>query len=104
VAISSPDHSRDLVGECDGWWPELGFAVWFGLFAPKGASKDVIRKLNVAAIEAVANPAVRSLLADPAFEIFPREKHTPDWPGPRSDYGLISASASCEISLCESCV
>jgi tripartite-type tricarboxylate transporter receptor subunit TctC len=58
--------------------PELTTSEWFGLFAPKGTPKDVIGRLNAAAIEALADPAVRSHLADLGFEIVPRERQTPE--------------------------
>jgi len=30
--------------------PALSFAEWFGLFAPKGTPKDIIGRLNAAAV------------------------------------------------------
>jgi len=54
------------------------FSTWFGLFGPKGTPKDIIDKLNAAAVEALADPAVRSRLVDFGMEIFPREKQTPE--------------------------
>jgi tripartite-type tricarboxylate transporter receptor subunit TctC len=58
--------------------PSLSFSDWLGLFAPTGTSRNIIRKLNGAAVEALADPAIRSRLADLGVEIFPREKQTPD--------------------------
>ena len=58
--------------------PALSYSAWYGFFAPRGTPKDIIAKLNVAAIEALADPAVRSRLADLALEIFPREQQTPE--------------------------
>jgi tripartite-type tricarboxylate transporter receptor subunit TctC len=58
--------------------PALSFSNWFGLFAPKGTPKDMIGKLNGAAVEALADPAVRSRLADLGYDIFPRERQTPE--------------------------
>jgi tripartite-type tricarboxylate transporter receptor subunit TctC len=57
--------------------PALSFSNWFGLFAPKGTPKDIIGKLNVAAVEALADPGVRLRLADLEFEAFPSERQTP---------------------------
>jgi hypothetical protein len=39
--------------------------------------KDIIGKLNAAAVAALADPAVRSRLADLGMEVFPREQQTP---------------------------
>jgi Tripartite tricarboxylate transporter family receptor len=44
--------------------PALSYYQWTGLFAPRGTPEDIISKLNKAAIEALANPAVRSRLAE----------------------------------------
>jgi tripartite-type tricarboxylate transporter receptor subunit TctC len=63
--------------------PALSYSSWFGLFAPKGTPKDIIGKLNVAAVNALADPAVRSRLADLGGEIFPREQQTPEALGAR---------------------
>ena len=52
-------------------------AGWQGLFAPKGTPKEIIDRLNAATVQALADPLVRSRLADLGFEIFPREQQTP---------------------------
>jgi tripartite-type tricarboxylate transporter receptor subunit TctC len=57
--------------------PTLSIAGWFGLFAPKATPSDIIHKLNAAAVVALADPAVRSRLADLGMEIFPRDRQTP---------------------------
>src|SRR6516162_5535772 len=57
--------------------PAISFAVWYGLFAPKGTPADIIGKLNAAAVATLADPAIRSRLAELGFEIFPREQQTP---------------------------
>jgi tripartite-type tricarboxylate transporter receptor subunit TctC len=51
--------------------PTLSFSAWGGLFAPKGTPKDIIDKLNSAAVEALADAAVRSRLVDFAYQVFP---------------------------------
>jgi len=58
--------------------PTLSIAGWAGLFAPKATPSDIIHKLNVAVVMALADPAVRSRLADLGMEIFPREGQTPE--------------------------
>jgi tripartite-type tricarboxylate transporter receptor subunit TctC len=58
--------------------PVLYFSAWNGLFAPKGTPTDIIGKLNAAAVEALADPAVRSRLVDLGREVFPRERQTPE--------------------------
>jgi hypothetical protein len=56
----------------------LSWTLWYGLFAPKGAPSDIIGKLNDAAAEALADPAVRSRLVDLGMDIFPRDQQAPE--------------------------
>ena len=42
--------------------PALSLSAWYAFFAPRGTPGDIIRKLNAAAAEALADPAVRSRL------------------------------------------
>jgi len=58
--------------------PDLYISVWHGLWAPKATPKDVIAKLNGAAVAALADPSVRQKLAGLGQEIPPREQLTPD--------------------------
>jgi tripartite-type tricarboxylate transporter receptor subunit TctC len=58
--------------------PGLSYSEWLGLFAPKGTPRDIIDKLNAAAVEAMADPAVRSRITDFGSEIYPREQQTPE--------------------------
>jgi tripartite-type tricarboxylate transporter receptor subunit TctC len=56
----------------------LYFFNWDGLFAPKGTPRDIIGKLNAAALEAFADPAVRSRFIDLGRDAFPSERQTPE--------------------------
>jgi tripartite-type tricarboxylate transporter receptor subunit TctC len=56
----------------------LSFTNWYGLFAPKGTPRDIIGKLNAAVVDALADWAMQSRLADLGFEVFPRERQTPE--------------------------
>ena len=58
--------------------PAVSYLGWYGLFAPRGTPKDIIGKLNAAAVEALADPAVQSRLIDLGMEIFPRDQQTPE--------------------------
>jgi tripartite-type tricarboxylate transporter receptor subunit TctC len=53
-------------------------SVWTALWAPRATPKDVIAKLNAAAVETLADPAVRERLTDLGQEIPPREQQTPE--------------------------
>jgi tripartite-type tricarboxylate transporter receptor subunit TctC len=63
--------------------PTVSYSGWWGLFAPKGTPRDMISKLNAAVVEALADAAVRSRLADIGIEIFPRDQQTPEALGAR---------------------
>ena len=56
----------------------VSWSGWYGLFAPKSTPKDIIDKLNMAAVEALADAAVRSRLAELGVQVFPREQQTPE--------------------------
>ena len=58
--------------------PAVSYSTWFGFFAPKGTPQEIVSRLNAAAVEALADPAVRSRLIDLGLEIFPRERQTPE--------------------------
>jgi tripartite-type tricarboxylate transporter receptor subunit TctC len=58
--------------------PGFYVSFWQGLWAPKGTQKDIIAKLNAAAVAALADPGLRARLADLGQEIFPRDQQTPE--------------------------
>jgi tripartite-type tricarboxylate transporter receptor subunit TctC len=58
--------------------PNFYMAVWHGIWAPKGTPPAVIAKINAAIVEALADPGVRTKLADLGQEIPPREQQTPE--------------------------
>jgi tripartite-type tricarboxylate transporter receptor subunit TctC len=53
------------------------FALWAAIFAPRGTPKDIIDKLNAAAVKTLADPSVRQKLEAQGFEIPPLEQQTP---------------------------
>jgi tripartite-type tricarboxylate transporter receptor subunit TctC len=58
--------------------PGLYASGWFGFFAPKGTPKDVIARLNAAMVAALADPAVRTRLADLGLDMASREQQSPE--------------------------
>ncbi len=58
--------------------PEVAISIWHGLWASKGTPKDVIAKLNAAAVAALADPAVQKRFADQGHEVAPREQQSPE--------------------------
>jgi tripartite-type tricarboxylate transporter receptor subunit TctC len=64
------------VGELE--FPTLSYSSWFGLFAPKGTTKDIISRLNAAVVNALADPAVRSWLVDQGWESVAQDQQSPE--------------------------
>jgi tripartite-type tricarboxylate transporter receptor subunit TctC len=58
--------------------PGFYFSFWHALWAPKGTPKDIIARLNAAAVSTLADPGLRAKLVDLAQEIFPPEQQTPE--------------------------
>jgi tripartite-type tricarboxylate transporter receptor subunit TctC len=58
--------------------PALSYPGWQGFVAPKGTPRDIVAKINTAAVEALADPAVRSRLTDLGLEVFSPEQQTPE--------------------------
>jgi tripartite-type tricarboxylate transporter receptor subunit TctC len=67
---------------------EMTSSPLFGLSAPKATPKNIIHKLGVAAIEALADPAVQTRFVDFGFEAFGRERQTSETLG-----ALVKADA-----------
>jgi len=57
--------------------PGLYATVWNGFWVPKGTPPEIVARLNAAAVDALADPAVRIRLADLGLEIPPRDQQTP---------------------------
>jgi tripartite-type tricarboxylate transporter receptor subunit TctC len=58
--------------------PGFYVSTWHGLWAPKGTPKDIIAKLNAAAVSALSDEGVRKRIAAQGMEIWPRERLTPE--------------------------
>ena len=52
--------------------------AWVGLWMPKGASSEVIGKVNTAVQTVLADPSLRARVSQLGQEVFPREQQTPD--------------------------
>ena len=58
--------------------PGFQMTFWHGLWVPSGTPRDAIAKLDAAAVDALADPTVRSRLALIGQDIVPREQQTPE--------------------------
>jgi tripartite-type tricarboxylate transporter receptor subunit TctC len=57
--------------------PGLYLSIWYGIWAPKGTSSEVVGRLNAAIVAALADEETRKRLGDLGQEIPPREQQTP---------------------------
>jgi tripartite-type tricarboxylate transporter receptor subunit TctC len=58
--------------------PGLYVSTWYGLWAPKGTSKEIVAKLNAAVVAALAEPELRKRLDAQSSVVPPREQQTPE--------------------------
>lgn len=58
--------------------PGFYIAVWHALWVPRATPGDVVAKLNAAAMDALADPAIRARLGELGQEIPQREQQTPE--------------------------
>jgi tripartite-type tricarboxylate transporter receptor subunit TctC len=52
--------------------------LWSGLWVPKGTPKDIVAKLNAAAVDAMNDPAVRKKFEDLGLQMPPKDKLSPE--------------------------
>jgi tripartite-type tricarboxylate transporter receptor subunit TctC len=58
--------------------PGFHISLWSALWAPKGTPDDVVRRLSGAVVDALADEAARSRLAELGQEVFSRAQQTPE--------------------------
>jgi tripartite-type tricarboxylate transporter receptor subunit TctC len=58
--------------------PGFYFGFWHAFWAPKGTPKEVVAKLNAAAVAALNDPVTRKRLADIGQELYSQDMSTPD--------------------------
>ena len=61
--------------------PGLHMSIWFGLWVPRRTPKDIIARLNAAAVAAMADQDVRSRFRDLGLEVPPADQQTPEMLG-----------------------
>ena len=61
----------------------FNMTLWSGLWVPKGTPKEIVTKLNAAAVEALNDPAVKKQLESQGLEMTPQDQLTPEALGAR---------------------
>jgi tripartite-type tricarboxylate transporter receptor subunit TctC len=63
--------------------PGFHMTLWSGLWVPKGTPKEIVDKLNAAAVDALNDPAVRKQLENLGLQMPPKDQLSPqalgDW-------------------------
>jgi tripartite-type tricarboxylate transporter receptor subunit TctC len=57
--------------------PGFHIPLWYGLWLPKGTPRDVVDRVNAAAVDTLADPAVRTRMANVGLELPARDQQTP---------------------------
>jgi tripartite-type tricarboxylate transporter receptor subunit TctC len=57
--------------------PGFHMTLWSGFWVPKDTPKDIITRLNAAAVEALGDPAVQKKLGDLGLDMPPKDQLTP---------------------------
>jgi len=68
----------DIPTTDEGGLPGFHSSTWYGLWVPKGTPKDVIARLNRAAVEAMADPVVSKRLIEQGLDMPPSDQQTPE--------------------------
>jgi tripartite-type tricarboxylate transporter receptor subunit TctC len=58
--------------------PGFFASLWYGLWVPKGTSKDIIAKLNATMVQMLANPVVKQRFEELGIQITPLVQQSPE--------------------------
>ena len=72
------ESAADIPTVDEGGLPGFHMTLWSGMWVPKGTPKDIIAKLNAAAVEALNDPAVRKQFENLGLQMTPKDKLTPE--------------------------
>jgi tripartite-type tricarboxylate transporter receptor subunit TctC len=72
------DTARDIPTTDEAGLPGFHMTLWSGLWVPKGTPKDIVAKLNAAAIDALNDPAVRKQLENLGLQMPPADQLSPE--------------------------
>jgi tripartite-type tricarboxylate transporter receptor subunit TctC len=71
------DSAPDIPTTDEAGLPGFRMTLWSGLWVPKDTPKDIVAKLNAAAVEALNDPAVRKQLENLGLQMPPSDQQTP---------------------------
>ena len=71
------ENAPDIPTVDEGGLPGFHMTLWSGLWVPKGTPKEIVAKLNAAAVEALNDPAVKKQLENLGLQMPPKDQLTP---------------------------
>jgi tripartite-type tricarboxylate transporter receptor subunit TctC len=72
------ESASDIPTTDEAGLPGFHMTLWSGLWVPKGTPKEIVSKLNAAAVDALNDPAVRKKFEDLGLQMPPAEKLSPE--------------------------
>ncbi|QOZ25873.1 tripartite tricarboxylate transporter substrate binding protein BugD [Bradyrhizobium sp. CCBAU 51753] len=72
------ENAKDVPTVDEAGLPGFHMTLWSGLWVPKGTPKEIIAKLNAAAVEALNDPAVQKQLENLGLQMPPKDQLTPE--------------------------
>jgi tripartite-type tricarboxylate transporter receptor subunit TctC len=72
------ESAPDIPSTDEAGLPGFHMTLWSGLWAPKDTPKDIVAKLNAAAVETLNDPAVRQKLENLGLEMPPKDQLSPE--------------------------
>jgi tripartite-type tricarboxylate transporter receptor subunit TctC len=77
------EQAPDIPTTDEAGLPGFHMTLWSGLWVPKGTPREIVAKLNAAAVDALNDPAVRKQLENLGLQMPPADRRTPqalgDW-------------------------
>ncbi len=72
------EQAPDIPTTDEAGLPGFHMTLWSGLWVPKGTPKEIVAKLNAAAVEALGDPQVREALEKLGLQMPPADQLTPE--------------------------
>jgi tripartite-type tricarboxylate transporter receptor subunit TctC len=72
------EQASDIPTVDEAGLPGFHMTLWSGLWVPKGTPKEIVAKLNAAAVEALSDPAVRKQLENLGLQMTPLDQLSPE--------------------------
>jgi tripartite-type tricarboxylate transporter receptor subunit TctC len=72
------DQAPDIPTVDESGLPNFHMTLWSGLWVPKGTPREIVEKLNKAALEALADPQVKKQLENLGLQMPPADQSTPE--------------------------